>query len=76
MTRHSLRKLAPNDQLEKVKLLRTLMDALPDCIRVKDLEGHYLFNNAAQVKKLGAASPEEVVGKTDFDFDPEELAER
>jgi PAS domain-containing protein len=54
MTRHSLRKLAPNDQLEKVKLLRTLIDALPDCICVEDLEGHYLFNNAAQVKKLGA----------------------
>jgi hypothetical protein len=39
MTRDSLRKLARNDQLEKVKLLRTLIDALPDRICVKDIEG-------------------------------------
>ena len=76
MTQNSLRKLTPNDQLEDIKLLRTLIDALPDPIYVKDIQGRYVFTNAAHVKKLGAASPEEVAGKTDFDFDLEELAER
>jgi PAS domain S-box-containing protein len=76
MTQNSLRKLAPNYEWEDVKLLRTLLDALPDQIYVKGTEGHYIFNNAAHVKKLGAASPEEVAGKTDFDLGPEELAER
>src|SRR5918999_300701 len=57
-------------------LLRTLIDALPEQVYVKDTEGCYVLNNLAHVRALGAASPEQIAGKSDFDFYPEELAER
>lgn len=55
-------------------LLRTLIDNLPDYIFVKDTESRFVSNNTAHVRILGAATPEEAVGKTDFDFFPRELA--
>ncbi|MFC1717140.1 response regulator [Candidatus Poribacteria bacterium] len=59
---------------EERNLLRILIDNLPDYIFVKDVESHFLVNNIAHMLVLGVATPEEVVGKTDFDFFPEELA--
>ncbi len=56
-------------------LLRTLIDTLPDHIYIKDLEGRFIVRNAAAAHHMGAASPEEAIGKTDFDYYPRELAE-
>jgi PAS domain S-box-containing protein len=53
-----------------------LIDSLPEHVYVKDAEGRYILNNAQHVKDLGAASPEEVAGKSDFDFYARELAEQ
>jgi PAS domain S-box-containing protein len=55
-------------------LLRTLMDHVPDLIFVKDTEGRFVTANSALFRVLGAESLEEVVGKTDYDFSPPELA--
>ncbi len=55
-------------------LLRTLIDNLPDTIFVKDVNSRLVIDNSAHQKMLRADSPEEVVGKTDFDFFPRELA--
>lgn len=57
-------------------LLRTLIDSLPDLIFVKDSNGRFLMVNAAHARFLGADSPDDVTGKTDFDFYPREIAER
>ena len=57
-------------------LLRTLIDSLPDYVYVKDTEGRYLLSNLEHAKALGAASPEEIAGKTDSDFYPSQLVER
>ncbi len=57
-------------------LLRTLIDNLPDYVFVKDAQSRFITTNKAHLATLGAASLEEVVGKTDFDFFPKELAER
>ncbi|MCC6612578.1 MAG: PAS domain S-box protein [Anaerolineae bacterium] len=57
-------------------LLRTLIDILPDFIYAKDTEGRFLVKNQADIHVMGAHSLDEVVGKTDFDYYPEELAER
>ena len=76
MTQNTLHKLWANDALDDFSLLRTLIDSLPEQVYVKDVEGRYVLNNFAHVRALGAASPEEVAGKSDFDFYPEELAER
>ena len=71
-----LHNLSAEDGLDDSSLLRTLIDSLPEQVYIKDTEGRYVLNNIAHVRALGAASPEEVTGKSDFDFYPKELAER
>lgn len=56
-------------------LFDRLMQSLPDQVYFKDTEGRFICVNQAQAKFLGAKTPEEVVGKTDFDFFPRDLAE-
>ena len=76
MTQTSLSDLLKRVKLGDSEQLHALVDELPDQIYIKDAEGRYVFNNINHAKALGASSPEEVVGKTDFDFYPQELAER
>ena len=76
MTRSPVRGQSAKDLLDDPALLRTLLDGVPDHVYVKDTESRYVFNNAGHVKALGAKSPEEAIGKTDFDFYPKELARR
>ena len=64
------------DELGKGYLLRALIDSLPDYLYVKDTESRYVLDNRGHIKALGTSSPEEVAGKSDFDFYPEELAEQ
>jgi two-component system sensor histidine kinase/response regulator len=56
--------------------LRTLIDNLPDLIYVKDLESRFLVINHAQAKVLRVTNPAEALGKTDFDFFPQNMAAR
>jgi len=62
--------------LKERDLLRTIIDALPDYIYAKDRQGHFVYNNLAHAEDLGAASPREMRGKSDFDFFPRKLAEQ
>jgi PAS domain S-box-containing protein len=57
-------------------VLRTLIDNLPDYVFVKDTHSRFLVNNTAHVSVLGAHGPEEVLGKTDFDYFPQNLADK
>src|SRR5207249_706304 len=57
-------------------LLRTVMDNLPDHIFVKDMQSRFVTTNASHLRVLGVTTLDEVIGKTDFDFFPRELAER
>lgn len=65
----------PVDKLDS-DILRLLMETIPDRIYFKDLESRFVRNNAAHARSLGANSPEECVGKTDFDFFSTEHAHR
>jgi diguanylate cyclase (GGDEF)-like protein/PAS domain S-box-containing protein len=56
------------------QLLRTLMDTIPDAIYAKDLESRFIFGNVAVARIMGAATPQDLLGKTDFDFYPAEQA--
>ncbi len=56
-------------------LLRTILDNLPDYIYVRDRESRHLLNNRANLAALKAASMEETLGKSDFDFFPPKMAE-
>ena len=57
-------------------LLRTLVDTLPDRIYAKDRDGHFILKNQVDARQMGNASIDEIIGKTDFDYYPAELAEQ
>jgi phosphoserine phosphatase RsbU/P len=57
-------------------ILRVLMDTSADRIYFKDLQSRFVRNNATHARSLGAASPEECVGKSDADFFSREHADR
>jgi len=57
-------------------LLRTLIDNLPDLIYVKDTASRFLVANIAEARLMGAATPEELLGKSDADYFPAELADK
>jgi PAS domain S-box-containing protein len=61
---------------EECKLLRNVIDSLPDYIYVKDMQSRFVLLNDATCRHMGANSAEEVIGKTDFDFAPPEYAAR
>jgi sigma-B regulation protein RsbU (phosphoserine phosphatase) len=58
------------------RLLRTLIDNLPDAIYAKDTADRKTLSNLADQKNLGCKTEAETIGKTDFDLFPRELAER
>lgn len=51
-------------------LLRTVVDTLPDNIYVKDKGLRFVLSNKSQANLIGAASPDDLIGKTDADFFP------
>ena len=70
------RKRAEESLAEERSLLRTLIDNMPDNIFVKDIESRFVVANIAVAHFMGATTPDELLGKTDFDFYPQELAAR
>ena len=54
--------------------LRTIIDSLPDVMYVKDREGRFVVANQALAQLLGVGSPDALIGKTDFELFPRELA--
>lgn len=57
------------------ELLQTLMDSIPDSIYFKDEENRFIMVNKAKAAH-SSVSPEEMIGKTDFDFLPPEQARK
>ncbi len=57
------------------KLLRTLIDNIPDAIYSKDKKLRKIIANPADLFNMHVKSEEEVIGKTDLDLHPAELAE-
>ena len=57
----------------KTELIRNLLDEIPDAIYFKDSKGYLIMVNKAHAEGLGLR-PENVIGKTDFDFFPEKEA--
>jgi PAS domain S-box-containing protein len=57
------------------ELLQTLMDSIPDSIYFKDAENRFVMVNKAKAARSNV-NPEDMIGKTDFDFLPEEEARK
>jgi diguanylate cyclase (GGDEF)-like protein/PAS domain S-box-containing protein len=72
----SERKRAEDALTQERLMLRTVVDAIPDRIYVKDVEGRYILQNAANLKLRGIDQLENIVGKTVFDIFPPEQAQR
>lgn len=73
--RYAIKRAALETVLENERnLLRSVIDNVPDSIFVKDLAGRYVLGNAEHARRLGFSSPQEVVGRTSFDYFPTEIA--
>ena len=56
-------------------ILQAVIEATPDAIFVKDLNGRYVLVNEAAARFLGK-SPADIVGRHDLELYPEETARR
>jgi PAS domain S-box-containing protein len=68
------RRQAQDALADERNLLRTLIDNLPDRVYVKDTAGRKTLSNSADWRASGGQTPQDVVGKTDFETYPPELA--
>jgi PAS domain S-box-containing protein len=59
----------------KTTLLETIVNHLPDVIYAKDRDARFIFKNLSDVSLMGATSQPEIIGKTDFDYYPPEIAQ-
>jgi PAS domain S-box-containing protein len=69
------RKLAEEALAKERSLLRTVIDNLPDFIFAKDTQSRFILNNRAHAQFVGASFAADVLGRSDQDFFPPELAE-
>lgn len=69
-------KLAHEKLASERTLLRTLIDVLPDEIYVKDTASRFVVCNETCARFMGVSGPEALIGKTDADFRPAEMAAR
>jgi PAS domain S-box-containing protein len=69
-------KLAEETIIHERRMLRTLIDNLPDSIYVKDNGCRKIIANEADVKNIGFQIENEVLGKTDIDLFPGQIGQR
>lgn len=68
-------KSAKDDGTDYRDLLRALIDGLPQNVLCKDADGNFIFGNKQFCSTIGQPL-EEIIGKSDRDFFPAELAEK
>lgn len=56
-------------------LLRSVIDAVPDSIYVKDTEGRFVLVNQTTVSAEGMTSSDQLIGKSDYDLRPKDRAD-
>lgn len=70
------RKKPDHQLLAELKNLRTLIDAIPDYLYIKDLKHRFVVANASVAKNINRSKPQELIGKTDHDFFHKDLADK
>ena len=56
--------------------LQALIDKLPDNLWVKDVNSRFVIANQVTADRIGVAGPQDLIGKTDFELLPKELAQK
>lgn len=69
----AVRRTGDHRQSGERALLRTVIDNIPDFIYAKDVNGRFLVANLAVAGNLGM-TPDQLLGKHDFDLFPPEVA--
>jgi len=70
------RKQAEAGLIEGEASIRAILDNLPYLSWLKDIDGRYVRVNKAYVDYTGLGDIRQIIGKTDFDLWPKELAEK
>ncbi len=68
------REQAERRLIEEHTLIRTLFDILPDLLYIKDRSSRFLLANQPMAQFYAQASPDALIGTSDFDFLPREIA--
>ena len=68
------RKKAEEELRKERRLVRTVIDIIPDQIFARDRNCRFILNNLSDARAMGVQEPELLVGKSDEDFYPPELA--
>lgn len=66
--------VAQNNLEMERNTLRVLLDSIPDSIYIREPDGKYIVVNQALADLVGIENPQDVEGKTPYDFFPEEDA--
>ncbi len=72
----TIRKKAEEALENERRLIRTVIDNIPDQIFAHDLDCRFILNNLSDARVMGVSNPAEILGKSDLDFYPPELAAR
>lgn len=74
---HLLRtELRLREKIQQAKLYRLIAETLPESLNAKDRKGRFIIANPATARALNVNSTEDLIGKTDADFHPPDLAAR
>ncbi|HSD83250.1 MAG TPA: PAS domain S-box protein, partial [Anaerolineae bacterium] len=72
----SIRRRAEREVRQREAYLRSILDNFPYLVWLKDTTGHFLAVNEVFAQACGQPEAKAVVGKTDLDVWPQELAEK
>ncbi|MDB5220131.1 MAG: periplasmic sensor signal transduction histidine kinase [Myxococcaceae bacterium] len=72
----SVRRMQQIQLLEGERQKRAILDNIPDIAWLKDRDGHFVAVNTPLANAAGKERPADVLGLTDFDIWPRDLAQR
>ncbi len=64
------------EALHSKRIYKQVVDALPDCLNIKDLNGKFIAANPATAQLMRATDEKALIGKSDFDFYPKHAAQK
>lgn len=65
---------AYREEIDRIAI-NTIRNNMTDTVYFKDRDSKFIWNNVGHAQQLGVASPDELLGKSDFDFFPKDFAQ-